>query len=100
MYLQREHLKTLCASSLNIIRNEINKIKQNFAIIAHQLESKRVKRGIINGIGNALKWLIGTPDADDADFYTDSIQSLKRSTRNSDTHETTNKRNFFDNNKF
>ncbi|KAL3272284.1 hypothetical protein HHI36_022764 [Cryptolaemus montrouzieri] len=36
----------------------------------------RNKRGLIKGISYALKWLFGTPDADDAQFYSDSINSI------------------------
>lgn len=51
-------------------------IKNDFAVISHQLTPKRNKRGIINGIGDDFKFLFGVPDADDAKFYTDSINNL------------------------
>lgn len=34
------------------------------------------KRGLMNGIESAITWLFGNPSADDATFYSDSINSL------------------------
>lgn len=34
------------------------------------------KRDLLNFVGDGLKWLFITPDADDAQFYTDSINSI------------------------
>lgn len=66
-----------CRSSLSIVNNEINKISSKFETIQHlTLGSTRKRRGLINGVSTALKWLIGTPDASDAKFYDDAINSV------------------------
>lgn len=44
-----------------------------------------MKRGLINGIGSAITWLFGNPSADDASFYTDSINSLMANQRQTHT---------------
>lgn len=62
-------------------------MKSLFRIISHQLNFNinRKKRGLINGIGSAITWLFGNPSADDASFYTDSINSLVANQRQTHT---------------
>lgn len=36
----------------------------------------RIKRELINGLSTVLKWLIGTPDAKDAQYYNQCIEML------------------------
>lgn len=36
----------------------------------------RKRRGLLNAGSKILKWLVGTPDSDDSEFYTNSINSL------------------------
>lgn len=71
MYLHSE-----CNNQLQLLGIKVNEIENDFAIISHQLKSNRSKRGLLNIGGNILHWLFGTPDSDDAQYYTDSINSL------------------------
>lgn len=45
------------------------------------LTSHRQKRGIFNGASSGLKWLIGTPDSDDAESYSKSNDALMHNDR-------------------
>lgn len=74
--LTANHVNYHCENQLKYIKTKIDSILNTYKIISHQLTSSRHKRGIINGIGTGLKWLFGTPDAGDAQFYTDSINSI------------------------
>lgn len=65
-----------CQNQLAYINTKLKAIKNDFTIISHQLVVRREKRGLINGIGDGLKFLFGVPDSEDAQFYTDSINSL------------------------
>lgn len=48
-----------------------------YKIISHEINTLyRRKRGLINFVGDAFKWLFGTPDAGDAQFYSDSINQI------------------------
>lgn len=71
--------RNFCTQTLHIIRDQIKDIDEKSEILSHissnEIKSRR-KRGLINGVSYVLKWLIGTPDAKDAEFYTDSITSL------------------------
>ncbi|XP_065156162.1 uncharacterized protein [Atheta coriaria] len=81
-------LSTYCSNSMNIIEGQIPSLQQKFKSITHLTgqetkqsqkypqKSQRQRRGIINGIGTGLKWLFGTPDADDAEKFTASIDTL------------------------
>lgn len=62
-----------CKNQIQELHNTINQIKNKLTILQNHT---RQKRGIINGVSTGLKWLFGTPDADDAIFYSDSIKSL------------------------
>lgn len=70
-----EHYTFNCKNKLRYINTKITTIKLYYRIIAHQLNitSKRVKRGLFNAIGDGLKWLLGIPDAEDAQYFNDCI---------------------------
>lgn len=78
--LTKVALDNQCVQSLKIIERTISEITEKHEIINHATniipQNSRVKRGIINGVSSGLKWLFGTPSADDAQFYTDSINTL------------------------
>lgn len=73
-----DHYTMDCKNQLRYIHTKLVNMRMLFRTISHQLDIgvNRKKRGIINGIGNAITWLFGNPSADDATFYTDSINSL------------------------
>lgn len=62
-----------CQNQIKNLNNIITQIKNKLSILENHT---RQKRGVINGISTGLKWLFGTSDADDAIFYSDSINSL------------------------
>ncbi|XP_025832059.1 uncharacterized protein LOC112904948 [Agrilus planipennis] len=74
--LTSKHIDFHCQNQLQYINTKLKFIKNDYNIIAHQVIGNRKKRGLVDGIGDAFKWLFGTPDAEDAQFYTDSIKSL------------------------
>ncbi|KAK9728134.1 Baculovirus F protein [Popillia japonica] len=76
-----------CRNQLRYINTKSQAIKQIFRIISQEMNFNlnRKRRGLFNGIGDGLKWLFGVPDADDAEFYSDSIESLSNSQKRVDT---------------
>lgn len=76
---KHNHVSFHCEQTLNIIRDQLNEIEDKNEIlldISGQESSLRVRRGLINGISYGLKWLFGTPSAEDAQYYSDSINVL------------------------
>ncbi|KAK9703828.1 Baculovirus F protein [Popillia japonica] len=73
-----EHYVYDCRNQLRYINTKSQAIKQIFRIISHQMNFNinRKRRGLFKGVGDGLKWLFGVPDADDGEFYSDSIESL------------------------
>lgn len=71
-----EHLSNDCKNQLSYVKTKVKIIRETYKIIAHQINISRKKRGLINGIGTAIKWLAGNPDAEDAQFYSDAINSI------------------------
>lgn len=70
-----------CRQTLKLINFQINNLEQKFETIKHltshsSKDLQRSKRGVFNGLSYALKWLTGTPDSDDAQYYTDAIKNL------------------------
>lgn len=70
------YLNSDCNNQLYLLGLKIDAIENDFAIMSHQIQIHRNKRGLLNAGGNILHWLFGTPDSDDAQYYTDSINSL------------------------
>lgn len=73
-----EHYKRKCKTQLRYINTKLGDIMRLFRIISHQLNigSNRKKRGLMNFIGNGISYLFGNPNADDATFYSNAINSL------------------------
>ncbi|XP_029054113.2 uncharacterized protein LOC114881473 [Osmia bicornis bicornis] len=77
-----EHFR--CEQTLQSVRSELKNIENKGEIlnaltgISHE---NRKRRGLINGASYILNWLIGTPDADDAQYYSESIKSLLNDNR-------------------
>lgn len=70
---------------------KISRLHKKFDTISHltghQFTSPddvvtRFKRGILNGESYVLKWLFGTPDADDAEYYNEAIKKAQYDEKN------------------
>lgn len=73
-----EHYTMECRNQLRYMDTKLSSIKSNFRIISHQLNisANRKRRGLMDGVGYAITWLFGNPNAKDAAYYSDSISSL------------------------
>lgn len=69
-----------CQEPLKLIKIQIPQLETKFEtiinLVGHREGNKRKRRGLFNGVSYAFNWLFGTPDADDAKYYSDSIKSL------------------------
>lgn len=75
--LKKNRVELHCQNQLQYIYTKLETIKDDYATLSQlQTSNKRHKRGLLNGIGDGLKFLFGVPDADDAKFYADSINQL------------------------
>ncbi len=74
VHYETTYNKTKLSPSL---QNNTNSILNDFETLQTTVENTRIKRGIFNGGSYALKWLFGTPDSDDAEYYSKSLHSLK-----------------------
>ena len=81
-------VSTVNKSTLSMIKDQFSDITVKDETI-HHLSSQRLqsrkRRGLINGVSYALNWLFGTPYADDAQYYTDSINTLLNDSRQTQT---------------
>lgn len=80
--ISTQFLASDCNNQLYILGRKLKSIKIDYDITSHQLYNIRKKRGLLNIGGELLHWLFGTPDADDALFYTESIKSLINNEKN------------------
>lgn len=75
---------TSCIQLLQFVRAQVKLVsskKESLeSLINH--ESIRTKRGIFNGLGTAWKWLTGSLDADDANYYDHVIQQTEKTDKN------------------
>lgn len=73
-----------CTESLKSADNQIIRLEEKLETISHltghNFESRQ-KRGLFDGVSYAFKWLFGVPDADDAVYYTNAINSLVHKNR-------------------
>ncbi|XP_076230268.1 uncharacterized protein LOC143176329 [Nomia melanderi] len=80
--------KSLCEQTLQSVQNELQNIDDKKKILNGLIGrdvKQRKRRGLINGASYILNWLIGTPDADDAKYYSDSIKALLNDNRQTQT---------------
>ncbi|XP_076238650.1 uncharacterized protein LOC143181877 [Calliopsis andreniformis] len=84
---QHNHISYHCERILKLIEDELDEIDRKHNILQQlsQQSSIRKKRGLINGVSYALKWIFGTPDADDAQYYEDRIKTLVNNNRQTQT---------------
>lgn len=66
---------------LKFLTLQIPQLETKFSTVSNLVGHKddkliRNRRGLFNGVSYAFNWLFGTPDADDAQFYSDSIKNL------------------------
>lgn len=70
-----------CKQVMDFIRIQIITLDKKrdslLQLISHDYKARQ-KRGIFDGVSYALKWLIGTPDADDAKYYDNVIQQIEK----------------------
>lgn len=69
-----------CRITLRIINASLAEINYNnvqFSQIFHRHQTTRSRRGVIDGIGTAGKFLFGLMDADDAEHYNQAIETLQ-----------------------
>lgn len=74
-----KHQKSHCEKTMQSVGNELRNIKNKVDIFNGLIglnPKQRNRRGLLNGVSYILNWLIGTPDADDAKYYSDSINAL------------------------
>ncbi|XP_044765738.1 uncharacterized protein LOC123321989 [Coccinella septempunctata] len=73
-----DQLANECFNQMKYIQKKLETIQKSFNIITHKINviSRRKRRGLMNAVGTGIKWLFGNPDSDDAQFYSDSINSL------------------------
>ncbi|CAH0719334.1 unnamed protein product, partial [Brenthis ino] len=96
LFLSRDSLKRLIAnyetviSSSKYITPSIYTTKSFTKVSLDKIDTRlnelsyytnnhnRAKRELIDGLGTVLKWLIGTPDAKDAQYYNQCIELLEK----------------------
>ncbi|GLV43803.1 hypothetical protein CBL_11617 [Carabus blaptoides fortunei] len=64
-----------CEPTLKLINEQLAEITNKAEILSHitgRVISPRKRKGLVNGVSYALNWLFGTPDADDAKYYSDN----------------------------
>ncbi|KAL3286703.1 hypothetical protein HHI36_001198, partial [Cryptolaemus montrouzieri] len=47
---------------------------------------RRNERGLFHGISSSFEWIIGTPDVDDAQYYSNAIKALDIKNRETQLH--------------
>lgn len=87
--LTTSHEDFICKERLELFQGQINTLNEKFDSLAHltsheisDLTYKRFKRGLFDGVSYAFKWLFGVPDAEDAKYYTEAIQSIAQQNHN------------------
>lgn len=85
---KQNHVSFHCELTLKIISDQLKQINEKDEVLSHisgKIPETRRKRGLINGVSYALHWLFGTPDADDAKYYSNSINSLFNNNKQTQT---------------
>lgn len=74
-----------CSDSVTRFEYQIKTLQKKLHtiihLVGHSSDNKRKRRGLINGVSTAFKWLFGTPDADDGEYYSEAINALKNKNR-------------------
>ena len=72
-----------CNQRIQMLKSQISRLDEKFETISHLTSHDlstfgRSKRGLIDGVSYAFKWLFGVPDADDAKYYADAISAVEK----------------------
>lgn len=72
-----------CNEHIETLKYQITRLDEKFETISHLTSHdisniRRSKRGLIDGVSYAFKWLFGIPDADDAKYYADAISTVEK----------------------
>lgn len=93
LFLSRDSIQRLSNKYLSLISNRpkgfqhttssfikisLNKINARLTELSAYSTKPRAKRELLDGLGSVLKWLIGTPDAKDAQHYESCIKLLEK----------------------
>lgn len=69
-----------CIQTIKLVEIQIpiiiNKMISLSHLINHKIKSKRVKRGVFNGVGKLLHWAFGIADSDDTEYYDNIINKI------------------------
>lgn len=72
-----------CNEHVESLRYALARLDEKFETISHLTSHdisniRRSKRGLVDGVSYAFKWLFGIPDADDAKYYADAITTIEK----------------------
>lgn len=70
-------LKTQNSHSVPSLKEHVNYIQSKLDHIVLHTPKVRNKRGLINGLGNAISWLTGNMDANDKEYYDKVISKVE-----------------------
>lgn len=73
----------LTQSIVITLKTLLNEIEQHEFVLEHIIERPREKRSPLDFVGHVAKFLFGTLDNEDAQFYTEQLSNLKETTINS-----------------
>lgn len=69
---------TTCQQTLEFLKLQIPIVEQKETTLFSLMNHKRTKRGIFNGGGSILKWILGIADADDLERIDDAINKVEK----------------------
>lgn len=67
-----------CQKTVTFLETSIPSLEQKQFDLHSLLNHKRVKRGIFNGGGTILKWVLGVADSDDLDKINEAINNVEK----------------------
>jgi hypothetical protein len=57
-----------------------------YEVTDNKQDYRRIRRGVLNFVGKISKILFGTPDDDDADYYSEKIEHFERNSNSLREH--------------
>lgn len=72
-----------CNEHIESLKYQLIRLDEKYETISHLTSHdistiKRFRRGLVDGVSYAFKWLFGIPDADDAKYYADAISTIEK----------------------